>query len=163
MKEAKAIVYTSNTGYTERYAKLLGEQLALPVYSAKAAKKNVPAGAEILYLGWLMAGSVKGYPQAAKKYKIMALCGVGMAEGGAQDESVRKAYGLEIPVFTLQGGYDHGRVKGIYKAMMNTLYRMIAKKAERTEQEKVMLDMIENGGDFVCAENLAPVLDWYRS
>ena len=163
MKKIKAIVYTSNTGYTERYAKLLGDKLELPAYSAKDAKKNVPKGSEILYFGWLMAGSVKGYPQAAKKYNILALCGVGMAEGGAQDEAVRKAYGLGIPVFTLQGGYDHNRVKGIYKVMMNTLYRMIGKKKDLTEQDRVMLEMIENGGDFVCEENLAPVMEWYQS
>ena len=29
----QAIIYTSNTGSTERYAKLLGHELELPVYS----------------------------------------------------------------------------------------------------------------------------------
>ena len=30
---ANAIVYTSNTGYTEQYARLLGKRTGLPVYS----------------------------------------------------------------------------------------------------------------------------------
>ena len=161
MKSAKAIVYTSNTGYTRAYAEMLGGKLSLPVYSADEAKKSVDKRSEILYLGWLMAGSVKGYAQAAKRYQILTVCGVGMAPGGAQDESVRKNHKLEIPVFTLQGGYDHQRVKGIYKSMMNMLYRMIKKKKELTPQDRMMLDNIENGGNYVCEENLAPVLEWY--
>ena len=52
----EAIVYTSNTGSTARYAKLLGHELGIPVYSAAEAKKTLPAGAGIIYLGWIMAG-----------------------------------------------------------------------------------------------------------
>ena len=37
MGKPTGIVYTSNTGYTEKYAKLLGEQLGLPVFSAGQA------------------------------------------------------------------------------------------------------------------------------
>lgn len=56
-----AIIYTTNTGSTERYAKLLSHETGLPAYSLTEAKKKVLAGAEIIYLGWMMAGSVKGY------------------------------------------------------------------------------------------------------
>ena len=41
----KAIIYTSNTGSTERYARLLAEQTGLPAYSLTEAKEAVPAGA----------------------------------------------------------------------------------------------------------------------
>ena len=41
----KAIIYTSNTGGTERYARLLAEQTGLPAYSLTEAKEAVPAGA----------------------------------------------------------------------------------------------------------------------
>ena len=73
-----AIVYTSNTGFTAQYAKLLGEKLCLPVYPLNTAEEELAAGTEILYLGWLMAGKVKGYKQAAKRYRIAVVCGVGM-------------------------------------------------------------------------------------
>lgn len=62
-----AIIYTTNTGSTERYAKLLAQKTGLPVYSLAEAKKQVFAGAEVIYLGWIMAGSVKGYAEAAKR------------------------------------------------------------------------------------------------
>lgn len=66
----KAIIYTSNTGSTERYARLLAEQTGLPAYSLAEAKEAVPAGEDVLYLGWIMAGSVKGYGAAAKRYRV---------------------------------------------------------------------------------------------
>ena len=43
----KAIIYTSNAGSTVQYAQLLADELHLPVYSAKEAKKKVPAHSEL--------------------------------------------------------------------------------------------------------------------
>ena len=73
-----AIIYTTNTGSTECYARLLTQKTGLPAYSLAEAKKRVFAGAEVIYLGWIMAGSVKGYAGAAKRYQIRAVCGVGI-------------------------------------------------------------------------------------
>ena len=79
-----AILYTSNTGSTAQYAKLLADKTGLPVYSAEEAKSKLPARSEILYLGWLMASSIKGYKDAAKRYNIRAVCAVGMGQTGTQ-------------------------------------------------------------------------------
>lgn len=38
----------------------------------KGAKQKVPAGAEVIYLGWIMAGKIKGYSKASGKYNIKA-------------------------------------------------------------------------------------------
>ena len=54
-----AIVYTSNTGYTAEYARMLGEKTGLPVW--ELASRQVPKGSDIVYLGWLMAGNIQGY------------------------------------------------------------------------------------------------------
>ena len=103
-----AIIYTTNTGSTESYAKLLAQKTGLPVYSLAEAKKRVFAGAEVIYLGWIMAGSVKGYAEAAKRYQVRAVCCVGMGQAGTQTDSVRKksAISADIPLFTLQGNFD---------------------------------------------------------
>lgn len=47
----KAILYTSNTGFTARYAELLGQHTGLPVYTLSQAKRTLPAHAEVIYLG----------------------------------------------------------------------------------------------------------------
>ena len=85
-----AIIYTTNTGSTAHYAKLLAQETGLPMYSLTEAKNAIPNGSEIVYLGWIAAGSVKGFANAAKRYRIEAVCAVGMGQTGTQTESVRK-------------------------------------------------------------------------
>ena len=62
-----AIIYTTNTGSTERYARLLSHETGLPAYSAAEVGEYISAGAEVIYMGWIMAGSVKGYAAAARQ------------------------------------------------------------------------------------------------
>ena len=62
-----AIVYTSNTGSTQEYADLFSKKTGLPAFSLREAEKKLPSGSEIIYMGWLAAGSVKGFGKAAKK------------------------------------------------------------------------------------------------
>lgn len=162
-----AIIYTTNTGSTERYAKLLAYETGLPVYSLEEAKRNVFADAEVIYLGWIMAGSVKGYAAAARRYRVRVVCGVGMGLTGAQRSSVRKKTGVPeaVPVFTLQGGFDVKKLHGIYRLMMEimvkTAGRSLAAKTDRTPEEEDMLDMMVHGGERVSRENLRDVFEWY--
>ena len=160
------ILYTSNTGFTAQYAAMLSEQTGLPCFALKAAG-HIQPGTPILYLGWLMAGNVQGYKEAAKKYRVCAVYGVGMGSTDSQIEDVRKANALpaDLPVFVLQGGFDMKRLHGVYKLMMtvmkNTVGKSLARKPERTADEGTMLDLLQNGGSRVSPENLSSVLDWY--
>ena len=163
---ANSIVYTSNTGYTAEYARLLGERTGLPVYSLAEAERKLAAGNPVIYLGWLMAGKVQGYKKAAKRYKVQAVCGVGMGGNGSQLQEVRKANAIseKTPLFTLQGGFDIQKLSGVYKLMMTIMVKTagkgLAEKQDRTPEEDVMLDMLTRGGSRVSAENLAEVLAW---
>ena len=163
-----SIVFTSNTGYTREYAVLLGERTGLPVYSLEEAGKRLAPGNTIVYLGWLMAGKVQGYAKASSRYHIAAVCGVGMGANGSQLEDVRKANGLaeELPLFTLQGGFDITRLRGVYKLMMmvmaKTLGKKLAEKTDRTPDKDDMLALLTRGGSRVCVDNLTEVVDWYR-
>ena len=159
-----AIVYTSNTGNTEKYAQMLAEKIDLPVYSINEAKKDLPKRAEIIYLGWLMAGKIKDLSKARRRYKIKAVGAVGLGAVGTLAESLRKSNHICpcIKLFELQGGMDHAKLKGIYKTMIETLIKMLSKKKNRTADEDVMLEMIRSGGDFTKEENLDAIVNWYR-
>ena len=162
-----AILYTSNTGSTARYARLLARETGLPVWSAAEAKNAVFTGAEVIYLGWIMAGSVRGYAAAARRYRVRAVCGVGMGQTGTQTDGVRKktAVPADVPVFTLQGNFDLKKLHGIYRPMMALMVRTagkkLAEKRDRTPEDD-MLDMLCGGGERVSAGNLSAVLNWYR-
>lgn len=164
----RAIVYTTNAGSTEQYAKLLAQKTGLPVYSLAEAKKALPAEAKIIYLGWIMASTVKGYADAAKRYAICAVCAVGMGQTGTQGDVVRKKNAIpqQIPLFTLQGNFHVEKLHGIYRLMMQMMVKFAGKglleKTDRTPEEDDMLDMMLHGGNRVCEENLQAVLDWYE-
>ena len=164
----KAIIYTTNTGSTAQYAKMLAEQTGLPVFSMEEAKSEVEAGSEIIYLGWIMAAQVKGYKTAAKKYKIRAVCAVGMEKTGTRTEEIRKKTFVpaEVPLFTLQGNFNVKKLHGFYRLMMSMMVKMVTKqlvaKTDRTQRENEMLEIMLQGGENVRKENLAEVLDWYK-
>ena len=132
------------------------------------AKSKVEAGSEIIYLGWIMAAQVKGYKAAAKKYKIKAVCAVGMERTGTRTEQIREktSVPVAIPLFTLQGNFDVKKLRGIYRLMMNLMVKMITKKlgakTDRTQQENEMLEIMLHGGEKVCTENLGEVINWYK-
>ena len=159
-----AIVYTSNTGHTRQYALLLGEQISLPAYSLDEANAQLPGGSPVIYLGWLHASHVKGYSKASKRFALCAVCGVGLCDTGTLTSEVRKATYIpeDIPLFTLQGGIDRSRLKGMDKLMISMLTKGLAAKKQRSAQDERMLELLSGDESFVSPENLSEVLQWYR-
>ncbi|MGM9946886.1 hypothetical protein [Floccifex sp.] len=164
----EAIVYVTNTGNTQRYAKLLAEHIDLPVYSLEESKRNLKRGTEIIFLGWVMANEIKGYKEANEYFSICMVCAVGMNENGSHPEEIRKANFIleDIPLFTLQGGLYLENLKGANKMIMKMVIKKmkkdLLKKNNRTDQENNMLDLMIHGGSRVCIENLSDVLSWYK-
>ena len=162
---AIAIVYTSNTGFTARYAAMLSEKLGIPAHPLTEALKSLPAGTPVIHMGWLMAGSVVGYKKAAQRFAIAAVIGVGLGDTGAQDDAARNACKLpeEVPVFTVQGGMDLAQLRGPYKIAIKLLTKAMAAKKNRTPDEDKMLALLQKGGDYVSEKELATVLTWAES
>lgn len=163
--KANAIAYTSNTGLTESYARILAEKTGLPLYRIEEAKDALASCERVIYLGWLMAGMIVSYKKARKLYDIAAVCGVGLGDTGAQDESARKTNKIpsDIPVFTLQGGMDRAKLTGIYKSMIDVLTKVMIKKKNKTEDEEKMTSLLISGGNYVSEDNLCAVLSWWES
>lgn len=162
----KAIVYTTNTGSTAQYARMLGELVQLPVFSLSDAARNLENQTEIIYLGWVMASQVKGYAKAAKRFRVRAVGAVGMAATGASDQTVREKTQVPagIPVFILQGNFQVKKLRGPYRLMKEIMVKSVGKalgeKENRTEEEDDMLDMILHGENRVTAQNLRALEDW---
>lgn len=168
----QAIVYTSQTGYTQRYAQLLAEKTGVPAYSAKEARGKLPSKAEIFYMGWLLAGTVKGIQSAMDRYTIRGAAIVGISpqgngdlwteariNGGCSDSGGR--------LFYLQGGYAPEKLGFIHRMMMKSMagsvVRQVAAKGDKaTDQERQMAEVFQHGGDFVRPEALDEIVQWFR-
>lgn len=157
-----AIVYTSLNGHTRQYAQMLAQQTGLPVYALD--KAALPAGSQILYLGWIHASHVKDYAKAAKRYQVCAVCGVGLCDTGTLTDEVRKATAIPetIPLFTLQGGLDRSRLTGMNKLMISMLTKGLSAQKQRSAQDERILALLSRDASYVSVENLKAVLDWYH-
>jgi len=166
--EIKAIVYTSNTGHTEKYAKMLGEKTGIPVYSLEKAQKTLPSAEKIIYLGWVCASRIKGYDKAVKLYDVAAVGGVCMGATGSQLSEIRRINSVadHIPLFTMRGGVDYKKLRGINKMILKAVTKgaanNLASSAERTEEERIMLELMVHGGSYVSEEALSGLLEWYE-
>ena len=163
----QAIVYTSNTGSTEQYARLLGQETGLPVCSLMEAKKALKSGTQILYLGWIMADGIQGYADAARLYRIPMVCAVGMEPAG-KEQALREKNGIpqDAALYALQGGYSPDRLRGVQKLMMRmitgSIIKKLAAKANRTPGEDDLLDLMAHGGSRVSLDNLSGPIQWCR-
>ena len=160
----KAIVYTSNTGHTAAYSKILGAKIGLPVYALNEAAKKLQKGTEIIYLGWLFANNIKGYKKATKKYKVSAICAVGLCDTGTAVAEVRKANSIseETPLFTIQGGMDKTKLRGINKFMINMLTKVLSSRKKRTENDERMLELLTHDKNYVSEENITAFMKWFN-
>ena len=83
-----AIVYVSNTGSSKQYAEMLSEKTGFPAFDFADADK-VPADAEVVFIGWVMAGAVQGLKEARDFFTIKAVCPVGMMKSEKQDAELK--------------------------------------------------------------------------
>ena len=160
----EAIVYTSNTGYTKKYAEILSKKYNVPYVTINEAKGKYK---DIIYLGWFMAGIIKGYKKAEGLFNIIAVCGVGMSLPSQKitDDAIRQNK-LDNKFFYLPGGFDISKGKGIYKLMMNSMAKEMIQKLEektnRTDDDSFMLNMFKNGADMVSEDNLRELYEYIK-
>ena len=162
----KAIVYLSNTGYTEEYAGILGDKTGLPVFDLDSALVELPQGTDVVFLGWVAGGRVNGYKDASEHFCVRALCAVGLSSGEEQLAKVRKMNeaSSSMRFFVLPGGFDMDRLHGSDKLLMMfiraTVGRFISWKRNKSADDIEMLDLLYNGGSRVSADKLSGVLDF---
>ena len=160
-----AIIYTSQTGSTKRYALMLGEALGLPVYNAQEA---LPKEKDIIYLGWIRASKLQGYKTINKKYNVRMVIGVGMGPNDTQIELLRKKnkISLDIPLYTLQGNIHPERLHGMDKLMMTIAIKGtikgLSEKEELTPEDQAMLEAMTQNKDYVLKENLTQIIKDYQ-
>ena len=158
----KAIVYVTNTGSTEKYAQMLSEKTGIPAYPF-AKSDEVAEDAEVIFMGWVMAGAVQGLAEAREKFgKLYAVCPVGMMKSEKNEADIKAKNNIEEPMFFLPGDFHIDRLKGMYKMMMGMMMKMMKSKVKELEPEKgeKMLELFEKGVDFVSEENLNSIIEW---
>lgn len=154
-----AIVYTSNSGSTERYAKMLAEKTGFPC--AELSKADFSADSEIVYLGWVMAGDIQGLAEARKRFgSLKAVVAVGMMPSEKSKAEAKEKNSVTEPFYYLPGEFNLKKLKGMYKMMMGMMLRMMKGKAKESKDpdEQKAVELFEKGFDGVKEENLDPLV-----
>ena len=165
------ILYGSQYGTTKRYADELSRLTGLPALSYEKAP-DLAGCEQIVYLGGLYAGGVKGLKQTAKKFPAgvrLILVTVGLAD--VQDEqnieNIRRSVRRQLPaevlqnaaLFHLRGGIDYSRLNLTHRTMMTLLYNHARKlpPEQQSAETKAMIETFGRQVDFVDFASLGPV------
>ncbi len=162
------VVYETNTGFTEKYAKLFAEHFGLECWNTYMAKIKVKKHEDVIYFGWVQAGVIQGYKKANKRYNIICVCPVGLTEPNA--ERRQKLIDMNKitckAVFPLHGGYDGEKVIGLSKILIDMIADEFEKRTaagdELSKSEAQMYADLKTGADYFSEDNLRAVYDWYN-
>lgn len=154
-----SIVYISNTGSSKKYAEMLSEKTGYPCY--ELSDSNNAVGDDVIFIGWVMAGSIQGLTEARTKFGTLnAVIAVGMMKSESQDAALKEKNSVSEPFFTLAGAFDIKKLSGMYKMMMSMMLKMLKSKMSESDDPKAKeaAKMFDEGFDMVKEENLDEVL-----
>lgn len=170
------VVYTSETGFTQKYARWIGEELGCDaVKSAEITKEKLAQCDVIIYGGGFYAGQIKGL----KKFKEMlgsenqnklAVFATG-ATPVTFSETIEKALGQNftekerkmIPAFYFQSGLNYEKMSFKSKMMMKMFSSMMTKKKNKTEEEEVMAKNLSKSSDLCRREYILPLTNHVKT
>ncbi|MBR1456492.1 MAG: hypothetical protein IJ594_04955 [Oscillospiraceae bacterium] len=167
----KAILYNTQTGSCKRYAEELSRTLVLPVYSVD--DHPAIADGEVIYVSWVMAGSVVGYAKVKKQVPVAAVCAVGMAPAGPYGVKAgreKNKVPASVGYFCLQGGFNINKLPLPMKLIMQWKVKDIAKRLESkraktplSAQEQATYVMATRGQGEPASWDVSEVVAWARS
>lgn len=172
------IIYTSQTGFTKKYADWIAQDTAGELMTLKEAEKKPESFFSsfdtIIYGGWIMAGTIqksKWFTNRIEKWKSkkLVLFGVGASPVSDQKEieemfqNVLTAEQLEyVQTFYFQGGVNYDHMPLSSKLLLKTLVSSLRKKESRTKKEESMLEILSENKDCSDKASIAPVVSYLK-
>ena len=169
------VIYTSQTGFTKRYAEWITEETGADLFELDKVKKQgedfLGRYDAILYAGWCMAGKVVKSDwflskAAGLKSKRLGVVAVGASPNENPDVKVamnkvltdeQKKY---IKVFYCQGGIDYDKMKGPSRFAMKMFSKSLAKSKD--EKSREMGEYISRSYDISDKKFIEPVVDYLK-
>lgn len=170
------IVYTSQTGFTKKYAEWLSGRLEAEVVSLDKIKKKTDDFFEeadaIIYGGWVMAGKVVGSDWFIGKIenwqnkKLAMFCvGGSPAESPEVAEMMNRALPKEmqdkVKLFYCQGGIDYEKMSFFMRLTMKSFAKALGGKRSTPEQKKAA-EWISKSFDSSDEKYINPIVEYIK-
>ena len=143
----RIVVYTSKTGFTEKYAKWIAEELQCEAVSLKKADISTLKNYDlVIYGGGIMANMVSGYDKIKKlnlRNVIVFSSGISVQADGVR-ENIAKQNGIPVDkLYYFEGGYEPSKVGFIGRMIIKMISASLKKKEEKTPEDLHMLETIK--------------------
>ena len=174
MKNNIIILYNSKTGFTQKYARLLAEELDCPALPLGEAPGDLSQYAAVAFGSRLHAGVVDGWKKAQKLLagrgaRKLVLFATGAMPNEAED-TIQKMWGQNltpaaldaIPHFYLQAGLCYERMGGVDRAMMKLAAWAMTRKKAKTPEDEAFQSAIARSYDISDPKYIVPLADCLR-
>lgn len=169
------VVYTSQTGFTKKYATWLADRLEGDILKLDEAKKKNDdffAGYDaICYGGWAMAGKVvdvKWFLDKADSWKNKRLAIFCVGASPENNPDVEKLLGellndeqkKYIKAFYCPGGLDYSKMKLSSRLAMKAFASLLKNKKDASVSEKEMAGWIDHSYDISDEKYINAIVDY---
>ncbi len=164
------VLYNSWTGFTQRYAQLMGTELDCPVHPLKDAPADLSGYDTVIFGSRLHAGSLDGWKKARKLLaqrgaKKLVVFATGAMPNEAE-EAIRKMWTQnltpeelsQVPHFYLQAGLCYENMGGADRAMMKFAAWAMSRKKAKTAEDQAFQDAIRQSYDISDPKYIRPLV-----
>ncbi len=166
----KVVVYKSKTGFTEKYAHWIAENLHCDAVClerfviSEAAQYDV-----IIFGGGIHAGRINGIKFIKNNVLLLAKKKIIVFATGAtpsiseEVERFRKDNipdGMDIAFFYFQSGMNYARMGGADKLLMGMLKAVLSVKKSKSDIEQGTINAIENSYDYSSQSQIEPLINF---
>ena len=155
-----AIIYETQGGTSERYAKWLSERLNLVCAPREDLKDDIDE--RIIYVGWRSGPMIVGLNDFSNRKNVIAAVCVGLEQFDEKAmEILKKKNGIDR-IFYVRGGMDRSKLSFGQKLLLGAVsIKMLL--FNRSPEDKEIRRIMDRGGDFSSPEQLDEVAEWYVS
>ena len=160
------VLYTSSTGFTQKYAQWIGEALKAEVKEAKKINQTEIERYDcIIYGGWIMGNMIMGLDKIVKMNpKKLYVFAVGSSK---EDENVIKTIKEQnklgdTPTYYFEGGFKFNELGFFKKMVLKMVKKSLEKKENKTPQDLYMQKMLGTSFDHSNPEYIKKLVDDVR-
>lgn len=169
------IIYKSRTGFTQRYAQWISEELKYDIESYQDIRKDsIEQYDLVIYGGNLYAGKIDGLAKIKdlvsnnKKCRLMVFAtGASPAEA---EEEIDKVWSenlsaeelKEVPHFYMPGGLNYEKMGFVDRTLMRIFSKMMEKKKDKTASDEECAKAITASYDISSKDYIKPLVKYIK-
>lgn len=168
------VVYKSKTGFTEKYATWIAEELGCELYPlANVNMVNLSDYDMIIFGGGVRAGKISGIKfvnntRISFPNKKLVIFATG-ATPSSETEAIEKVQNMNvprnsgIPFFYFQSGFNYEKMKGVDKLVMNMVRGIMRKMKDKDGTQNEMIGAMKNSYDHSSREFIESLVSYVKA